>query len=101
MTSRDGARDPPQFHERTTPRCQPATETPHDLVGTQTCSLCAQRSCTALRNQKNTAARMSAGRTGRNAYVPTQPQNEDMSVPSRVANPPPKPLMIWDGECHF
>src|SRR5213082_543964 len=19
----------------------------------------------------------------------------------RVANPPPKPLMIWDGECHF
>src|SRR5438309_5542457 len=24
-----------------------------------------------------------------------------MSVPSRVSNPPPKPLMIWDGECHF
>ncbi len=21
--------------------------------------------------------------------------------PSRVSNPPPKPLMIWDGECHF
>ena len=20
---------------------------------------------------------------------------------SRVSNPPPKPLMIWDGECHF
>ena len=19
----------------------------------------------------------------------------------RVSNPPPKPLMIWDGECHF
>src|SRR5207237_9580817 len=24
-----------------------------------------------------------------------------MSVLSRVSNPPPKPLMIWDGECHF
>src|SRR2546422_8311413 len=44
---------------------------------------------------------MSAGRTGRNAYVPTQSQNEEMSVPSCVSNPPPKPLMIWDGECHF
>jgi len=22
-------------------------------------------------------------------------------LPSRVSNPPPKPLMIWDGECHF
>ncbi|HKS32060.1 MAG TPA: lipase maturation factor family protein [Chthoniobacterales bacterium] len=24
-----------------------------------------------------------------------------MSVPARVSNPPPKPLLIWDGECHF
>jgi predicted DCC family thiol-disulfide oxidoreductase YuxK len=24
-----------------------------------------------------------------------------MSTPSRVSNPPPKSLMIWDGECHF
>jgi lipase maturation factor 1 len=22
-------------------------------------------------------------------------------MPSRVSNPPPKPLLIWDGECHF
>src|SRR5438045_8221858 len=21
--------------------------------------------------------------------------------PTRVANPPPKPLLIWDGDCHF
>jgi lipase maturation factor 1 len=24
-----------------------------------------------------------------------------MSAPIRVSNPPPKPLLIWDGECHF
>ena len=24
-----------------------------------------------------------------------------MSAPTRVSNPPPKPLLIWDGECHF
>src|SRR5947207_3720117 len=24
-----------------------------------------------------------------------------MNSQMRVANPPPKPLMIWDGECHF
>src|SRR5438128_8766628 len=23
------------------------------------------------------------------------------NAPFRVSNPPPKPLMIWDGECHF
>jgi len=22
-------------------------------------------------------------------------------LPARVSNPPPKPLLIWDGECHF
>src|SRR5437762_5333666 len=22
-------------------------------------------------------------------------------MPARVSNAPPKPLMIWDGECHF
>ena len=27
--------------------------------------------------------------------------NEQMSAPTRVSNPPPKPLLIWDGECHF
>src|SRR5437763_10792927 len=28
---------------------------------------------------------------------------DDVKVPSalRVSNPPPKPLMIWDGDCHF
>jgi len=24
-----------------------------------------------------------------------------MRAPTRVSNPPPKPLLIWDGECHF
>ncbi len=28
------------------------------------------------------------------------PKMKELSVPSRV-NPPPRPLMIWDGECHF
>ena len=29
------------------------------------------------------------------------PKMKELSVPSRVSNPPPRPLMIWDGECHF
>src|ERR1700731_4530842 len=24
-----------------------------------------------------------------------------MTTKARVSNPPPEPLMIWDGECHF
>jgi hypothetical protein len=38
------------IHERPTPRFKPAIETAHDLVGTQTCSLCAQHSYTGLQN---------------------------------------------------
>jgi lipase maturation factor 1 len=25
----------------------------------------------------------------------------NMKIPLRVSNPPPKPLIIWDGQCHF
>jgi lipase maturation factor 1 len=28
-------------------------------------------------------------------------QNMNAPLPARVSNPPPKPLLIWDGECHF
>src|SRR5436305_1424300 len=80
-----------------TPRCGQSSPTlEHRLL------VCAP-SAVALRckTAERTADTMSAGRTGRNAYVPTQSQNEEMSVPSCVSNPPPKPLMIWDGECHF
>ncbi|PYK29997.1 MAG: hypothetical protein DME57_08395, partial [Verrucomicrobia bacterium] len=33
-------------------------------------------------------------RVERSALMPNEAQ-------LRVANPPPKPLLIWDGECHF
>src|SRR5439155_25604862 len=36
-----------------------------------------------------------ARRSGRSTCA----RNQDM--PLHVSNPPPKPLMIWDGDCHF